>query len=922
MNYYIDIIDTLLDTHTTVFEKASAESIVLDYNGADSKDDLSIVGSSLSFNIGVEPSSTNDAALLHLFTGDETRYKVVIYRETDDLAIWQGFLLPDSYSEPYNNNWLFVEFVATDGLGRLKGKYLPDVYYEKEHSVIDIVSACLELTGLQFPVYVSLGVDNTSEKDWNNIYLDGLHFIKKDKKQDAYKILQSICEDTVSCLFQDLGKWYVTGLNKRNLENYTVKHYSYFGVYVEDIELTRNLKEIVSPLSSPTITMAAPYNIITVEHEREELSLPDTIATESNEGWAVVTGVEGEVYATDWVGNGGCYVKSNDPDYKNSIKSIGFQLSSPATDYAFDATKYVSLNDKLYLKQGQKVSFSFKYELELIPNFFVQSEIDAIWEAGHWLNPFKYEIIFNDEVILTNTEKELNFEGDKKAEIEFDYIANGAVILDLKFYQAEGKVQDHYIQEVILSEIKVEDVDFEDTYISTQTISDDYTIDKDITLTYADDSSGFSKAFLLAKIREPQGNYDAITVPILYGGTYGGQNYSVVQLDGANLIKDNINTTYYNGTLLTDLEVVYNYLSGEQMVVLTDTLYSSGSFAVKTYYINNFTGSRASWETWTDSVYSIESLRYADAVSNVYRRMFTIPHQKVDIDVMFPVSFNDILVWSYKEKSNYFVTNLSWNLDNGTTSLTMCKAVYQNDDTIQPGDNIPPIVDAGPDIYISSGATATTLTSTAYDPDGFIASYLWTKESGGVYGTMISPSNDSTIVAGLVDNEYEFKITVTDDDGATAFDTVNVIRTLDYNLILTLSDYYSGAGGYDYDYETFTVTTTPSMLTSSVVKLKGSYNLLADSGATFTNATARFQIKKNGVYILNETAVGNNITKGGVFEFLYQEGDVIEMTGFAEALITTSSAVVDYTIKNYEEIAGSFNVLNLPISKNVTYLNI
>jgi len=321
-------------------------------------------------------------------------------------------------------------------------------------------------------------------------------------------------------------------------------------------------------------------------------------------------------------------------------------------------------------------------------------------------------------------------------------------------------------------------------------------------------------------------------------------------------------------------------------------------------------------------VYSIESLRYADAVSNVYRRMFAIPHQKVDLDVLFPVSFNDLLVWNYIEKANYFITNCSWNLDSGMNTVTMVKAVYQNDDIITPGDNIPPIVDAGADIYITSGASATTLTSTAYDPDGFIASYLWTKESGGTYGTMITPSSDSTIVAGLVDNEYTFKITVTDDDGATAFDTVNVIRTLDYALTLTLSDYYTGAGGFNYDWETYTVTTTPTLLASSVIKVKGTYTLSCKSTALSTNATATFKTKKNGVFILNESASGNGKVKSGVFEYLYKDGDSIEMYGFAEALLSGLQANVSYTINSYEVIAGSLTLKNLPITKTVTYLNI
>src|SRR5690606_3730333 len=162
-----------------------------------------------------------------------------------------------------------------------------------------------------------------------------------------------------------------------------------------------------------------------------------------------------------------------------------------------------------------------------------------------------------------------------------------------------------------------------------------------------------------------------------------------------------INSTYRGTTLLENLEVVYNYADGEQMVVKTEAPYTSGDFKVRIYNIDDYTVNRQYWEKWTDAVYVIEQERYTQAVANVLRRMFTVPHPKVDLSVKMPVAFTDIIKWNYIEPSNYFVINKEWNLDNGETKLTINKAVYQTDGTTNPGENIPPIVEAGPTIYIT-----------------------------------------------------------------------------------------------------------------------------------------------------------------------------------------------------------------------------
>jgi hypothetical protein len=81
------------------------------------KDDLSIVTS--EFNFDMLSTDARDAAFIDFFTGDEHRFKVLVKNFDDDSVIWQGYILPDLYSEPYKQVNL-CEFTATDGLARLR----------------------------------------------------------------------------------------------------------------------------------------------------------------------------------------------------------------------------------------------------------------------------------------------------------------------------------------------------------------------------------------------------------------------------------------------------------------------------------------------------------------------------------------------------------------------------------------------------------------------------------------------------------------------------------------------------------------------------------------------------------------------------------------------------------------------------------
>ena len=109
------------------------------------------------------------------------------------------------------------------------------------------------------------------------------------------------------------------------------------------------------------------------------------------------------------------------------------------------------------------------------------------------------------------------------------------------------------------------------------------------------------------------------------------------------------------------------------------------------------------------------------------------------------------------------VTDNSSATDTDTMQVTVNAAVNQ-----------PPTANAGSDQNITLPINSVSLSGSGTDPDGTISAYLWTKISGPASGTITNTASATTSVTGLTEGTYEFQLRVTDNNGATDTDIMQV----------------------------------------------------------------------------------------------------------------------------------------------------
>ncbi|MGK2860349.1 MAG: PKD domain-containing protein, partial [Chitinophagaceae bacterium] len=225
--------------------------------------------------------------------------------------------------------------------------------------------------------------------------------------------------------------------------------------------------------------------------------------------------------------------------------------------------------------------------------------------------------------------------------------------------------------------------------------------------------------------------------------------------------------------------------------------------------------------------------------------------------------------------------------DNGGATDTDDKTVTVN---AAPVVNQPPLANAGNNVVLTLPTNSTTLTGSGTDADGTIAGYAWTRVSGPTTFTLGTPNAATTTLTNLVEGTYVFRLTVTDNDGATDTDnktvTVNAAQVINQpplanagnNVVLTLptnSTTLAGTGtdadgtiaGYAWTMVSgptiFTIGNANAATTTLTGLVQGTYTfrltVTDNDGATDTDNKT---VTVNAAPVVNQVPVanaGNNI---------------------------------------------------------------
>ena len=159
-----------------------------------------IKGSSLAFSIQADV----EGELQGLYTTNNKEFKVYLYR--NETLYWQGYLLPELYSENYIDPPCDVAVTATDQLATLK-----DVVYQGEDvqtSVYGIMQDILAETHIALPIVTHLQITADGKPLLQNSYISAAAMNGK----SCYDALNALLLSCNACLMQNGNEWLVTSL--------------------------------------------------------------------------------------------------------------------------------------------------------------------------------------------------------------------------------------------------------------------------------------------------------------------------------------------------------------------------------------------------------------------------------------------------------------------------------------------------------------------------------------------------------------------------------------------------------------------------------------------------------------------------------------------------------------------------------------
>lgn len=435
---------------------AEKGSVKIIYDGDDTKFQT-LFASRCEFSLEVGHLFPNtDLFYEYLASGDETRYKVIV-RDQDENTLWEGFILPDEYSEPYTTGTFWVNFTSTDGLGRLKGATLDSTFYTAKHSISKTICDCLKNTGLELELWVSPSFKNTGAGlRWDQLFVDGSAYINESSKTNCYDILDGILLEMGCTLWQQENKWYIIGINKRGLESPVYQHYDKDGVFIEEIQPSTYGATTIGWDATPDVSVLPAFKQVTVTVGVDTINpiFPEDIVIQSWTKTGTTTQYK-DPLVKYWKGTGltpelTYRAGLPEPTYQGTDITINSWVSAfnlyqnPTNQQILD--NYISLATPPYLKggEGQKITFNMKLSAVLANPFGNNATDDNM----------VYTVYLNNTIIFSNRQGFINRDAYRLEFTSQGYTASSEVIT------GELLVEDFILPESGYLDIRIHHINF------------------------------------------------------------------------------------------------------------------------------------------------------------------------------------------------------------------------------------------------------------------------------------------------------------------------------------------------------------------------------------------------------------------------------------------------------------------------------
>lgn len=170
-----------------------------------------------------------------LFTSNKFKYKVQYYESS--VIKWTGYLMPDLYSEPYENKNYPIILKAVDGLGYLKNIDFLDSdgnEYEGRDTDMNIIAICMKKLNMGLLVNVAINIFETRMDKGSNDNPLQQAFTYRDifKDKDCAYVLREIIKPYGCMMYQMDNTWWIVRKPMLNAETLPYLSYDISGVFI------------------------------------------------------------------------------------------------------------------------------------------------------------------------------------------------------------------------------------------------------------------------------------------------------------------------------------------------------------------------------------------------------------------------------------------------------------------------------------------------------------------------------------------------------------------------------------------------------------------------------------------------------------------------------------------------------------------